>query len=822
MRRISTTYKLTALLTLLSVAPVLFLILGLTSREIQQVSQSRLLACRQLALSCSLHLRQKDYSAVAQLLDQFFQSSEGLDHVRLIRFDGLIIHQIGKATEASDSLSGAADGRLQTDPNNIQISILRGTRQWGSIEASYFDDLAGQQLWQILRACTITVAMNLFTFGILLRRSLSVLDSANAVPRRVRNTLDTIAGGVVILDAQRRIVMANEAFLASCHTSTDSLVGGSLKQFNFRCESEMLPWDAAATWKQRQSGVTVFLEEEQVERCFVVNATPIFDSQEKLAGTLVSFEDVTTLEQQKQSLLQTMSELQLSKEQIHQQNVRLQELASKDALTGTFNRRSLFEQLEELWTGYRQQKTIFNCIMLDVDHFKKLNDNHGHAVGDQVLREVSRTIKEAVQERGMVGRYGGEEFCIVLSGIDVRAATQVGEEVRLAIESNLAEPYRVTASFGVSGVELGAASFQAMLEQADQALYAAKHGGRNAVRCWSAELEVAEEQVALAKISMPTADNQPISYHAVASLHAALAYRDADTALHSQRVAEMAVTLARGLMTVSQLYVLEIAALLHDIGKIGVPDAILLKPAKLTAEEWKVMEAHARMGVEIVDSSFNSKALSDIVRYHHFRFDGMNTPEGGPVGEDIPVGARIVCIVDAFDAMVSNRVYRKGRSAELAFEELRRCAGGQFDPQLVERFIELQAGWRPDSRFMHSGMEDKLAISIGHLTERTMHAFESHDVNILSESLSKLATTGELYDFPAIKHLATELKSSIEKSRTNDWDEALPILQNLLDMCLMVQRAHIRDVAARPQVVENCPQSSYYETARAWWERDQV
>ncbi|MEZ6135349.1 MAG: HD domain-containing protein [Pirellulaceae bacterium] len=135
----------------------------------------------------------------------------------------------------------------------------------------------------------------------------------------------------------------------------------------------------------------------------------------------------------------------------------------------------------------------------------------------------------------------------------------------------------------------------------------------------------------------------------------------------------MSVSLGRGLMSVSQLYVLEISALLHDIGKIGVPDSILLKPGKLDAEEWKVMEAHARMGVEIVESSFDSQPLSDIVCFHHYRHDGTNTPAGGPIGKDIPVGARIVCIVDAYDAMVSNRVYRKGRPPEAAFEELRRC-----------------------------------------------------------------------------------------------------------------------------------------------------
>ncbi len=813
MQRLGITYKLTALLALLSTAPLVLLVFNRTSVDIRTTAIQRFAACEQLALGCSLQLKHQDYRAIEQLLDQFMQRNEGLEAVRLVRFDELVVHQLGSSSEL---LAGV--GKENT-AKHCRIPIIRAGQNWGNIEAVYRDDPAANQLWRVGEALVATLSLNLLTFGLLLRRSLAVLDSGNAVPKRVRNTLDTIVGGVVILDANRKIVMANEAFQSSCKRTMESLLGTLLGDIPFRSDQAMLPWDQAITDKHRQSGATLFLEDGVLERCFVVNATPIFDSQEAVVGTLVSFEDVTSLEQQKQSLLLALSELETSKDQIHQQNLRLQELASRDVLTGAFNRRSLYEQLEVLWNEYRAGGQALNCIMFDVDHFKKLNDTYGHAVGDQVLKDVSRTIQEAVPAPGFAGRYGGEEFCVVLPNLSTEQATLVGEAIRHAIETQLAEPYKVTASLGVSGSEFGAASFQAIIEQADQALYAAKHGGRNAVRCWSPTLA---EEALVKTLAMPTTSDQPISYHAVASLHAALAYRDADTALHSQRVAEMAVTLARGLMPASQLYVLEIAAILHDIGKIGVPDSILLKPAKLTPAEWKVMEAHAHIGVEIVDSSFNSPPLADIVRYHHFRYDGAGTPEGDPVGEDIPLGARIICIVDAYDAMVSNRVYRKGRAPEEAFIELRRCAGTQFDPKLVERFITAQIGWRADSRFMTSDVEGKEALAIGHLTERTMHAFETHDATVLAESLEKMAKAGELYDLPAIRHLSTELKKVIGDARLDDWDFALPILQDLLDMCLMVQRAHIRDVASRPQLIEHCPQSSYFSTARAWWEADQV
>jgi putative nucleotidyltransferase with HDIG domain len=215
-----------------------------------------------------------------------------------------------------------------------------------------------------------------------------------------------------------------------------------------------------------------------------------------------------------------------------------------------------------------------------------------------------------------------------------------------------------------------------------------------------------------------------IPFGAVTALTSALRYRDASTADHSQRVADLCVATAKDLMSVGDCFVLEVAALLHDIGKLGVPDAILLKPGPLSDEEWKTMRAHDRMGAEIVAAAFGSDELTGIVQAHHAWFGGSPRDPGLPTGHHIPLRARILSIADAYDAMTSDRVYRKGRGREEAFAELRRCAGVQFDPDLVERFIRVVTA--ADSGRSGKATEAELALArVQQQIERLGHALDA-------------------------------------------------------------------------------------------------
>ena len=457
-------------------------------------------------------------------------------------------------------------------------------------------------------------------------------------------------------------------------------------------EKKEFPWTRSIREGTTQTGDVLHVRVKGSRpRTFKVSAAPIFDDKGNCEGALTSFDDVTALEERNAQLTEMLDKLKESRDKIRQQNQELEVLATRDPLTSALNRRSFFEYFEKQWRASQRYGHPLSCVMVDIDHFKSINDNHGHSVGDQVLQRVSAVLQK-VRDCDIVCRYGGEEFCVLLPHAAIGDAAAAAERYRCALEETSFGEMSITASLGVSSIELGAETPQQLLDEADKCLYVAKRRGRNCVVRWDDAYE--DERIETSEVSCPasaeeTDANESIPFQVVTALISALAYRDADTAEHSRRVADLCVAVAHRLMSLSEAYVLENAALLHDIGKIGVPDSILLKPGPLTQEEWKVMSTHDRIGVEIIRSTFACNELTKTVQSHHATFaDDPRHPEL-PSGKDLPLGARILTIADAYDAMVSDRVYRKGRSKEEAFAELRRCAGRQFDPELVERFIEV-------------------------------------------------------------------------------------------------------------------------------------
>ncbi len=372
--------------------------------------------------------------------------------------------------------------------------------------------------------------------------------------------------------------------------------------------------------------------------------------------------------------------------------------AVTDAVTGLPNHRAVMSRLDEEISRSQRDRGTFAIVFVDLDHFKRINDTWGHRAGDAILREVASRLSSNLRLEDFVGRYGGEEFAVILTDADVARASQAAERMRAALNSS---PYfwenedaqtvtgmEISGSLGVSIYQLHGVTREELIECADQAMYQAKRGGRN--RVCIADVEPVLKR---AEVGEPGAQTLEQERHieesiGVRALSAVAAARDGNTWIHANRLVDLAVAIARKLgKSEEDLHMLRLGAILHDIGKIGIPDAILHKPGPLTDEEWVVMRTHPDIGRQILEEINGTfQQLATVVVAHHERWDGKGYPNH-LAGEDIPLHARILTVVDAYDAMVSYRVYREPMTAEQARAELLRCSGTQFDPKVVQAFV---------------------------------------------------------------------------------------------------------------------------------------
>jgi diguanylate cyclase (GGDEF)-like protein/putative nucleotidyltransferase with HDIG domain len=364
----------------------------------------------------------------------------------------------------------------------------------------------------------------------------------------------------------------------------------------------------------------------------------------------------------------------------------LKEAAIRDPLTGLLNRRGFEAAFAETLAAAELAGTHVSLIMADVDYFKTVNDRHGHGAGDQLLGEVSTLLLLGAPTNSVVARVGGEEFAIILDQTALEVAFTHAEELRLAVESTFGRTAtRVTMSLGIVATDLHGHGLDTLVQHADKALYAAKELGRNRAVGYSDDvIEVLER----ARIRREEASRNQLA--TLLTLAEALDLRDASTALHSRTVADYAEGMARELGLEADLVErIRLAGLLHDIGKIGVPDSVLLHPGKLDDEQWELMRQHPEIGARMLNH-VDYTDIRDWVLAHHERFDGYGYP-AKLVGEQIPLAARILAVADSYEAMTADRVYRASLGHEFARGELRTCSGSQFDPDVVaamERFLD--------------------------------------------------------------------------------------------------------------------------------------
>ena len=363
---------------------------------------------------------------------------------------------------------------------------------------------------------------------------------------------------------------------------------------------------------------------------------------------------------------------------------RLRDAAQRDPLTDLFNRRGFQDVFDTELERARRAEQPLSLIVGDLDRFKRVNDVHGHAAGDSVLMRVADAIRGAKRGFDSAARVGGEEFAVLAPNCDEHGAYMLAERIRAVVQETLStreRDARLTISFGISTFPLHGQSADGLLRTADQALYAAKRLGRN-----RSVISSAEVPGILARATRAGDGEAGVELASLVNLAEALDVRDSGSASHSRRVGRFAELTARELgLPPDSVERIRLAGILHDVGRVGLPDDLLGKPGPLTEDEWALVRTHPAIGARMVETTEYEDIRSWIL-FHHERPDGRGYPEGRGEG-DVPIESAIIGVADAYEALTNPRPYRAAYAAERAADELRRQAGKQFRSDVVEALL---------------------------------------------------------------------------------------------------------------------------------------
>jgi diguanylate cyclase (GGDEF)-like protein/PAS domain S-box-containing protein len=344
-------------------------------------------------------------------------------------------------------------------------------------------------------------------------------------------------------------------------------------------------------------------------------------------------------------------------------------LSFHDYLTGIYNRAFFEEELHRLDT---ERQLPITLVIGDVNGLKIINDAFGHEKGDELLIKVAKILKESFRSEDIVSRCGGDEFNIVLPNSNLQDTLKIVERINRKLKAESTQLLPLSVAFGLATKEDNSQEIDGLIKIAEDRMY--RHKMMN---------------------------QQSTHSRIISSLGKALEERDYETAEHVKRMKSMATDLGAAINLPEEILdEVALLAALHDIGKISIADDIIFKPGSLTQEEWQIMKRHPEIGYHIAESSVDLIPIAKGILYHHEWWNGKGYPKGIE-GENIPLIARIVSIIDAYDAMTNDRPYRKALSVEEAIEELKRCAGSQFDPNLTEKFVGIIEKTKNRNDYIH-------------------------------------------------------------------------------------------------------------------------
>ena len=417
-----------------------------------------------------------------------------------------------------------------------------------------------------------------------------------------------------------------------------------------------------------------------------------------------------------------------------------QEQAITDGLTGVKTHRFFMEALSGEWKRSTRVGRSFSLVLMDLDRFKFVNDFYGHLDGDLVLKRMAHILDQNCRHSDVIARYGGDEFVILMPETDVEQSRQIASKLCSWIASDpVLREKNVTASFGIATFPVHGSMPQELIQVADASMYLSKHQGGNTVstadhydpaqaKKWKQDVLEAYLGVTLkrlfttgpeafqeihnrieqfsrslgettqtradapgngleASVAPPFEPLPSAMLDTLTSLALAVDAKDQFTHGHSHKVSGYAVLLAEAIgLDALGIEEVRLGGMLHDVGKVGIPEAILNKSGPLNPDEWETMKKHVEYGAQLLESLRGTQRIRNIIAHHHEFFDGSGYPDGW-AGSQIPLGARIVAIADAYDTITSDRTYKKARTPDDALAELERCAGTQFDPELVRLFV---------------------------------------------------------------------------------------------------------------------------------------